>query len=471
MVYSLFTWRVNGDTPEPKDSIVTSPSSKTGHGENWTSQVGFMLACIGSAIGLGNLWKFPYITYENGGGAFVLVYLACILVIGIPILIAETLIGRHGKLGIYGSFSKLTRGHRGWRTAACLCILSSFFVLSFYSVVAGWTVEYFIHSLTGALSSLTLDSVGPRFGAFVSSPWKQIFYHTLFMGITVALLLRGTRGIEQAVKILMPLLAVMVLVVMSLSVGRYGASTSLNFLFSADFSRLTAPGILEALGHAFFTLSLGFGAMVVYGSYLPRGTSLTKSALLIAFFDTLIALMACLMMYPIIFGSHMELHESASMLFTSLTVQFHSLTGGQFVSALFYLLVAVAALSSTISLLEIVVSFVAEEFSINRTKATLIGGGSVWFVGIFSATSNGAWAWTTNLGIMDTLDYLTSNWGLPLGGALISLFAGWCLSKDTHSRELGLSPNSLLLNGWRLCVQYICPFLVFVVLLFKVGAL
>ena len=450
---------------------MTQSSPTIGHAENWTSHLGFMLACIGSAIGLGNLWKFPYITYENGGGAFVLVYLACILVIGIPILVAETLIGRHGKLGIYGSFSKLSCGHRGWKAAAILCILSSFFVLSFYSVVAGWTVEYFIHSLTGSLSSLTLDDVGPRFGAFVAHPWKQISYHTLFMGVTVALLIRGTKGIEQAVKVLMPLLGIMVLVVMCLSIGRYGASTSLSFLFHADFSQLTARGTLEALGHAFFTLSLGFGAMVIYGSYLPRGVNLTKSAVLIAFFDTLIALMACLMMYPIIFGSNMELSESISMLFTSLTVQFHTLPGGQFVSALFYLLVAVAALSSTISLLEIVVSFVAEEFHMRRAIAGLIGGGAVWFVGLFSALSNGAHPWITELAVMDKLDYLTSNWGLPLGGALISLFAGWYLSKEVQSRELEYGPNSYLLRGWRLCVQYACPLSVFVVLLFKIGAL
>ena len=402
------------------------------------------------------------------GGAFVIVYLACILIVGIPILLAEMAIGRHGKLGAYGSFKKITRDSVLGKGVGILCILTSFVILSFYSVVAGWTVEYFIYSLTGSLATLDLEDVGPRFGAFVSSPGKQIFYHTLFMAVTMTLLIKGTKRIEQSVKILMPLLGVMVCIVVGLSTYRYGMGDSLAFLFSADFSKLTTHGVLEALGHAFFTLSLGLGAMVIYGSYLPKKVSLVKSALLIGFFDTAIALMACMMMYPIIFGSGIEISESASMLFTTLTVQFHTLPGGQFVSALFYLLIAFAALSSTISLLEVVVSFVSEELGLKRLHATLLGASTVWAVGLLSALSNGANTTLTNFAFMDKLDYLASNWGLPLGGALISLLAGWFLTKEVQAEELNYKSDSLLLKGWCITVRYVCPVLVFLIMIFKI---
>ncbi len=448
---------------------MSKSSSGSNHAENWSSNVGFIFACVGSAVGLGNLWKFPYITYENGGGAFVIVYLACILVIGVPILVAELVIGRHGKLGLHGALKKLTSNKIVGMVVSGICIICAFFVLSFYSVVAGWTVEYFVHSLLGTLSSLTIDDVVPRFGAFVSNPGKQIFYHTLFMAVTMMLLIKGTKGIEATVKFLMPLLGVLVCIVMCLSIYRYGAEQSLTFLFRADFSQLTVHGVLEALGHAFFTLSIGFGAMVIYGSYLPKKISLVKSAFLISFLDTLIALMACMMMYPIIFGSGIELKESASMLFTGLTVQFHTLPGGQFVSALFYLLVAVAALSSTISLLEIVVSFIGEEWNFNRRNSCFLGAGLIWFVGIFSALSNGANTTLTNLKIMDNLDYITSNWALPIGAAGISLVAGWLLSREIQARELQLSETNPFFQLWHYSVKYVCPILVFIVFLFKMG--
>ena len=207
-----------------------SSSHNSNHAENWSSNVGFILACVGSAVGLGNLWKFPYITYENGGGAFVLVYLACILVIGVPILIAELVIGRHGKLGLYGCLTKLPCNKTMRILISGICILCAFFVLSFYSVVAGWTVEYFVHSLFGTLSSLTLDDVGSRFAVFVSNPVKQIFYHTFFMAVTMVLLIKGTKGIESTVKFLMPLLGVLVCIVMFLSIYRYGAGQG-TYLF------------------------------------------------------------------------------------------------------------------------------------------------------------------------------------------------------------------------------------------------
>ena len=266
--------------------MTQSTSYDNQHASNWSSSMGFILACVGSAVGLGNLWKFPFIAYENGGGAFVLAYLACILILGVPLLMAEMILGRHGRLGPYGTFKKITCDSVLGKGVGGLCILIPALILSFYSVVAGWTLEYFYHSFSGGLADLSLETVGPRFGGFVSDPVKQIFYHTIFMGITTGLLIKGTGGIEKAVKFLMPLLAVLVCLVMFLSISNNteGAMEALRFLFAADFSKLTGHGLLEGLGHAFFTLSLGMGAIIIYGSYLPKSVSIVKSSFLICFF-------------------------------------------------------------------------------------------------------------------------------------------------------------------------------------------
>jgi NSS family neurotransmitter:Na+ symporter len=435
----------------------------------WSSSLGFVIACVGSAVGLGNLWKFPYITYENGGGAFVIVYLMAIIVVGSPIMLAEMLIGRRGHQNIYDTFKQLSHNHLLWKLVGVLCILTAFLILSFYSVVAGWTLHYFYHSLVGNLAGLTNQDVGPYFGNFVTQANTQMSLHTVFMLLTGMIILKGTRGIERAVKILMPCLFIFILVIVTVSTYRYGFAQSASFLFSFNFNQLTSHAVLEAVGHAFFTLSLGMGVMLIYGSYLPKHVNLVKTGIWITLLDTLIALLACFMMYPIIFGSKMELKESASMLFTTLTVQFHSLPGGQYISALFYLLVAFAALSSTISLLEPVVSFISEIFKLSRKQATLIGTSSIWILGLGCALSNGANDWFTALDLMGKFDYLSSNWTLPIGGMMISLFAGFVLSEKDRRDELNITGNERWYLLWLNLCRFISPSLVLLVILFKLG--
>jgi len=442
---------------------------KHGSKQEWSSGIGFIIACVGSAVGLGNLWKFPYITYENGGGAFVFIYLLAILVVGFPIILGEMIIGRHGHANIFGTFKSLSKDHPFWKGLGIFLISVGALILSFYSVVAGWTLEYFIKSLSGELGGLTVATVGKHFGSFVGNGWKQVFYHTLFMGFTAFIILKGTRRIEQAVKILMPVLFVLIFVIMGISLYNFGAGQSLSFLFDFDFSKLTSHSVLEAVGHAFFTLSLGMGIMIIYGSYLPKKIHVVRAGLWIVFFDTFIALMACMMMYPIIFGTNMEVKESAAMLFTTLTVQFNALPGGGFISAGFYMLVAFAALSSTISLLEPVVSYISEEWRMSRKKATALGAGVIWLLGVGCALSNGASEFFTKLGVMDKLDYFTSNWGLTVGGILISIFAGWILTKQATSSELEYEQSSLSYRGWLFCVRYLSPLFVLIVILYKLN--
>jgi neurotransmitter:Na+ symporter, NSS family len=438
--------------------------------KNWSSSLGFILACVGSAVGLGNIWKFPYITYENGGGAFVLIYLIAILLVGLPIIIAEMMIGRHGDENVYGTFKDLSKNNPFWKGVGVLCLFTAFLILSYYSVVAGWTIEYFWQSITGALSSVTIENSNQRFGAFVSSGPKQIFYHSIFIFMTAFIVIRGTKGIERAVKILMPILGVFILIIASVSISKYGIGSSAKFLFTFDLSKLTGHAILEAVGHAFFTLSVGMGAMLVYGSYLAKGESLIKAGLWIGFLDTMIALMACFMMYPIILGTDMELSQSASMLFTALSVQFNALPGGSIIGAMFYSLVAFAALSSTISILEPVVSFANETFGWSRKKATIISALTAWFVGIGSALSNGAVELFTNLKVMDRFDYLASNWTLPIGGMLISLFCGWVLTHQDKKSEL-LESEQKFYASWNFIIRYVSPLLVLIVILNKIGIL
>ncbi|MCO5249456.1 MAG: sodium-dependent transporter [Chitinophagales bacterium] len=437
----------------------------------WQSSFGFIIACVGSAVGLGNLWKFPYITYENGGGAFVLVYLIAISMVGLPILVAEIMIGRHGRHNVFASYKILSGNKWFWKFVGIFSILTSIAVLSFYLVVAGWSLSYFFNSISGNLLSQTKETVDPYFGEFVGSGVKQILYHTLFTLLTVWIVIRGTSGIERAVKFLMPLLFLFVLIIMIISISNFGGKSAFDFLFSFDLSKITAHGALQAVGHAFFTLSIGMGIMIIYGSYLPNGKSIIRASLWAVFFDTLIAIMACFMMYPIIFGNNLNLSASTSMLFTTLTVQFNSLPGGQYISAIFYLLVAFAALSSTISMIEPLVSYVAEEYNVKRKKATFTGAFIVWGLGLFSALSLGANPVLTHFKFFDKIDFLASNWGLTLGGLFVATFAGYVLPKKVRLEELGLKDNSLFYKFWLFCVRFFAPLMIIFIMLSELGIL
>ncbi len=440
----------------------------------WSGHLGFILAAAGSAIGLGNLWKFPYITFENNGGAFVLVYLAAIAVVGVPIMVAEILIGRKSQRNPVGAFRVLAQGKlggRAWLGVGFLGVMTGFIILSYYSVIAGWTLRYILMAVTGELGALAHhpEALQSFFGEFLANPYQQILCHSLFMGATIGVVFFGVgRGIERTAKFLMPILLSILVMLVIYSIWTPGFKQAVDFLFRPNFSELTAGGVLEALGHSFFTLSLGMGTMLTYGSYMRKRDSIPRAALTICVLDTLIAIAACIIMFSIIFSYDFEVTKSSTILFTTVPVVFFQLPGGAVVSALFYLLVAFAALTSTISLLEVVSSYAIDELGWGRRRATLTTGSAILVFGILSAVSMGGNATLSNInligrpstaGAFGTLDYMASNWFLPVGGLLIALFVGWILSTGETRKELeeGNGPMARLYPAWLFLIRFVAP--------------
>jgi NSS family neurotransmitter:Na+ symporter len=433
--------------------------------------LGFILAAAGSAIGLGNIWKFPYISYDNNGGSFVLIYLASVLLVGAPIMIAEIVIGRSTQRSPVGAFLRL--GHPAWSTIGGLGVATGFIILSYYSVVAGWTIAYFFKCVTWSMRGFTeTDAVtlGRQFGDFLRNPWAQIAYHAAFMGLTITVVIFGVqKGIERTTRVLMPVLFLMLFAMLINSIRTPGFRDAVAFLFTPN--RVTADGVLEAVGHSFFTLSLGMGAMITYGSYMSKKESLPRAAITVCALDTLIALMACVIMFSIIFsvpagerGS--QFAQSMTILFTTLPKMFYSLPGGRLLAPVFYTLVAFAALTSTISLLEVVVSFFIDQLSWPRKAATLLLGLCVFSFGTLSALSNGAVEGLSNwkplgdksTGAFDTFDYLASNWLLPVGGLFIAVFVGWILKGAFTRKEVEAGHGPFALHGlWKVTLRFVCP--------------
>lgn len=440
------------------------------------TKVGFILAAAGSAVGLGNIWKFPFITYVNEGGSFVLVYLAAIVLIGAPIMIAEILIGRRTQKTPVSAFLALRSSALGggaWALLGGLGVTTGFLLLSYYSVVAGWTVYYFGKCLGWSLSGFTpeiADGLGPSFGAFASDPGLQIGFHALFMAVTVGVVMAGVRrGIERVTKVLMPVLFLLLVVLCVAATQSPGFGEAMRFLFHVG--PIDRAGLLEAVGHSFFTLSLGMGAMITYGSYVKEHANIRRDAMVICFLDTLIAMMACIVMFSIIFGVPAAeradtFSKSAAILFTTLPRMFYELPGGAVFAPLFYLLVAFGALTSTISLLEVVASYFIDQRGWTRRKASLVVGTSIFGAGILAALSLGAHAglssWAPfgarNAGVFSSVDYLVSNWLLPVGGFFTAVYAGWFLSSALTRRELEKGAGPFRLHRfWKFLLRVLCP--------------
>jgi len=440
------------------------------------SHLGFIIAAAGSAIGLGNIWKFPYITYANNGGSFVLIYLAAVVAIGAPVMMAEILIGRRTSKSPVSAFLELARGVAGgrlWAAVGYLGVATGFVILSYYSVVAGWTVYYFGKCIIWSFQGFTPEvaaTLGDQFGAFLGDGTLQISFHAFFMALTMAVILMGvSQGIERVTKVLMPVLFVLLVALCLASALSPGFGEAISFLFST--TSITRDGILEAVGQAFFSLSLGMGAMITYGSYTTRKQSIRRDALMICVLDTVIALMASLVMFSVIFSVPAAeragtFSASSTILFTTLPRLLYDLPGGALWSPMFYLLVAFAALTSTISLLEVVVSYFIDHLGWRRLRATLVVGLVTTGLGVFAALSLGAnealtsWApfGEHDAGVFGSLDYLATNWLLPVGGFFIALFAGWFLSERITRDELeaGAGPFRLYWM-WRWALRVVCP--------------
>jgi len=415
---------------------------------HWQSKIGFVIAATGSAVGLGNLWKFPYITWHNHGGAFVLVYLVSVILIGWPIMMAEILIGRHAQISPVPAFEKM--GGKGWGLVGWLGVLTGLVILGYYCVIAGWTITSFISCVKWTATSYTPPGPG-AFNAFMADGRLQLLLSFIFMSATAVIIWRGiNKGIERATKILMPLLFVIMLYLVIMVLFLPGRGRTFAFLFTPNFADLPMTGILEAVGHAFFTLSLGMGAMITYGSYMDRGESITRNAALVVFFDTLVALCACVILYTIIFsvpGTEARVSGSTiGMLFITLPdLLYTKIPFGSVVAPLFYVLVAFAALSSTISLLEVIAALLIDKMKMNRHPATFVGAGAAYVVSIFSALSLGALPFLSDFnvfgegksGVLSTLDHLAANWMLPVGGLFTTLFVGWFLDRKICEAEVG----------------------------------
>lgn len=434
----------------------------------WGSSTGFVLAAAGSAIGLGNIWAFPFVTGQNGGAAFVILYLACVMLICLPYLFAELVVGRFSHKNPVGAIAAI-RGRSPWVLVGALGVLTGVCILSFYGVIAGWSLGYIGKGLLPA-------EMG--FSEFAAD-WRLVIpLFAVFMVATVLVVLGGVEeGIERMAKALMPVLLVLMVLVILRGLTLDGAKAGLDFYLKPDFSKVTMTTLLKALGQAFFSLSLGMGAMITYGSYLPKTADLRKAGLAVAFFDTFIAILAGLMIFPAVFAMGQDPAEGPSLVFQILPQVFDAMPMGHLVAVLFFVLLSIAALTSTVSLLEVVVSYFIDERGWPRKRAAWVVGGFTFLLGIPSALSNGAVPWLSNLeifgqtGFLGIMAFLFGSISLAVGGMLMSVFVGWVWGVANAGQEfrLGSSMGEGGVKVWGFFIRWVCPVVILVVLLDLAG--
>ncbi|NVK43882.1 MAG: sodium-dependent transporter [Oceanospirillaceae bacterium] len=440
----------------------------------WSTRLAFILAATGSAVGLGNIWKFPYITGENGGGAFVLLYLGCIALIGIPLLMAEVLIGRRGKHSPPDAMKALAQEagvSPRWQLVGWVGVITGFVLLSFYLVVAGWAVAYIFNAGSGAFNGASADDIGGLFGGLVGDPLATTFWGTLVLAITAAIVIKGVKqGLERAVTIMMPglLVILLILVAYAVTTGQFGRG--FEFMFSPDFSKLNGHSVLVALGHAFFTLSIAGGGMMTYGSYLPKKVSLGKTVLTIGVLDTLVALVAGLAIFPVVFANGLEPGAGPGLIFVTLPLAFGQMPLGQLVGVLFFIMLSFAALTSAISMLEPAVSWLTEKRGLSRLKAGLLTSIGIWVLSLGSVFSFNIWEEHKLFGktFFDVLDYLTSGWIMPLSGLAMAIFTGYVMSRVATRDEIGDGTGYRI---WRFLIRYIVPVGIVAIFLNAIGVL
>ena len=448
--------------------------------ENWGSKTGFILAAAGSAIGLGNIWKFPYIAGENGGASFVIVYLICIAVIGLPVLIAEILIGRTTQRNPVGAFYKLSRS-KFWAGVGGIGVICGFLILSFYAVIAGWSLGYIVEAIRGSFYDFSDPSASTgHFNFLVGNIFWILGFFILFMLLTMVIVFAGIqKGIERGSKILMPILLVLLLILMVRGLTLEGAGSGMEFLWNPDWSKINAQSVLIALGHAFFTLSLGMGAMLTYGSYMSKKDSIPNSSVQIVALDTVIALIAGTAIFTSVFAVGLDPAAGPGLIFHTLPAVFIKMPGGYIFSILFFILLTIAALTSAISLLEVVTSYFVDERGWKRHSAVIFLTVVVFLLGVPSALSYNILSGFTlfNLNFFDLVDFLASNILLPLGGLLISIFVAWIWGFDKALVNLKEGAENMIekypwtMSFWKVFLKYFAPILIFLVLLHSTGLL
>ncbi|MFT5500932.1 MAG: NSS family neurotransmitter:Na+ symporter [Woeseiaceae bacterium] len=448
----------------------------SGSGEQWSSRWGFLLASVGFAVGMGNIWRFPYVLGENGGSAFLFIYLAFALGIGLPLFITEISIGRRGKSSATGSYRAVAAEcgkSRAWGHVGTLGIFCAFVVLSYYTVISGWTLDYFVKAAGGTLNGVGADESSALFAELLSNPVKLLVWNTVVHLLIIFVIRRGVQGgIEKAVKILMPALFASLIFMVIYGAVAGDMAAALKFLLEPDFSKVTLGTAMMAIGQAFFSIGIGMGSLVVFGSYMPQDFSIGRSATAVILLDTGVAVVAGLAIFPLVFHYGLDAGSGAGLIFQTLPMAFGQMAGGQIVGSIFFVLLISAALSSCIGLAEGVVNWVDEHWGIARQKGVLYVVGAAWLLGILSIFSLGDWSTYYPLdfvpsyggkNIFNALDHLAANNLLLVGGALSAIFFGWLVPKALKLDEMGVS-DGVLFGSWRFLIRFVIPPILFVVL-------
>ena len=447
----------------------------TNASENWSGRLIFILASVGAAVGLGNIWKFPYTLGNSGGSAFVLIYLLAIFLIATPIMLSEMIIGRHARQSAPSAMRKLALENYTspyWQIVGWMGLLALMLVLSFYSVIAGWTIAYLFKSISGGLSGLSAEEVGRDFGAFLHNPGYMILWHFLFTVVTVWIVSRGVRlGLERMVRVLMPVLftTLVALVIYSGITGDF--ARAFDFLFSADLTKVTPAVVLAAVGQAFFSVNVGVGSVLTYSAYLPKDVNLFRSAIAVSIGDTLVALLAGLAIFPIVFAYGLDPGEGPGLIFVTLSTAFAAMPGGSIIASLFFAMLLFAAVTSSIAMLETMTARACEVRSVTRPLAASAIGAVAFVLGLITVLSFSSWENVFPLGGIevfagktpfDLIDYLVTNILLPLGGMLYTLFAGWWISRETLVDELGVGDGAVF-NLWLVLARVVAPLAIAIV--------
>jgi len=444
-------------------------TNETAGERKWSSNLMFIAAAVGSAVGISNVWKFTYVAGQNGGGAFVLVYVLAIAFIALPALIAEFLIGRRGGASVVKTMDNLAEREgigRAWRYYGQMAALGAFIALSFYCVVAGWTVDYFYHALTVGFSGMTAEQSAAGLDLLMSSPGRMIVGQTIFLGLTAVTVAAGIRnGLEMVLRYLTPALfaILFVLLIYAMIAGDFAAGAA--FLFVPDFSRMNAQTVLMAIGQAFFSLGIGLGVLLTIGAYMDQKSSIVKSALIVAAADGGVALIAGLAIFPIVFAHGLSPAGGPGLIFETLPIAFGQMPGGAILGPMFFVLMAFAALTSAITILECVVAAVEDYSGMPRPKIVAVLIVLLWLLGLGTVFSFSSLADFHPLGffhafaernIFESLDYIVSNFMMPAGGVLIALLAGWSLKKSSTLEELQVA-DTVWYRIWRGLVRYLVP--------------
>ena len=434
---------------------------------HWNSRTGFLLAAVGGAIGLGNIWRFPFEAGQNGGAAFVIIYVGFVIVIGFPLLAAETMLGRYGKQGAvtnFGHVASMEGKSQNWKYIGWFIASSAFILCSYYSVIAGTTAAYAYEAVMGSFAGITPQGAVDLYESYSSNPVKLTFWHAFFMvGCAMILSKRLNDGIEKMTSIAMPVFfcLLIALIIMAAVIGDFAAGAA--FLFEPDFSKVTMSVVVSALGQAFFSIGVALGIMLTFGAYLPQETSIVKSAFIICIADTCVAVFAGLSIFPIVFGFGMEPNVGSALVFNTMTVAFGQLEYGGIVGAGFFTLLAIAGFTTLLALMEQMVSYLNKFYEMPRRKAASIVTGAVFTVGMLSVFSSNVFSEVQigGMSIMDSFDWWINKVGLPLGGLFTALFVGWVIKKENVIKAFGENESNLGLLY--LVIRYLCPLAIIVV--------